>query len=232
MILKLLDHIKVEHIVKILNVEPVARNVKRFILEKPVGYSFVAGQATDISINQPGLTEELRPFTFTCTNDKEYLEFIIKIYKGHEGITEKLSVLTTGDELIIHDVFGTIHFIGPGVFIAGGAGITPFIAILRQLKLDGALAGNTLLFANYAEEDIILRAELKYMLGDQYVDILKTPTKPGAIGAVINLDLLRNYSTQKNAYYYVCGPDPFILAVLEMLETLNIDKAFIVLEAY
>lgn len=219
------------YIVKILNVEHVARNVKRFILEKPAGYTFVPGQATDVSINQPGLTEELRPFTFTCTNDNEYLEFIIKIYKDHGGVTEKLSDLATGDELILHDVFGTIHYKGAGVFLAGGAGITPFIAIFRQLKLDHALTGNTLLFANHSEEDVILPAELKYMLAGQYVDVLKSPTKPGAVGQEIGLKLLSKYVTNPGAYYYICGPESFTLTMLTLLGTLKVDKAHIVLEA-
>lgn len=220
-----------EHIVKLLSVEEVARNVKRFILQKPAGYTFVPGQATDVSINRPGLTQELRPFTFTCTNDNDYLEFIIKIYNDHDGITKKLAALTTGDELIIHDVFGTIHYKGPGVFLAGGAGITPFIAILRQLKQDRALAGHTLLFANHSEADVILRAELKYMLAGNYVDVLKTPKKSAAAGREINLELLRPYAENTSAYYYVCGPDSFISAMVAMLETLQIDPSNIVLEA-
>jgi predicted ferric reductase len=33
------------------------------------------------------------------------------------------------DELMFHDIFGTIAYQGKGVFIAGGAGIHPFISI-------------------------------------------------------------------------------------------------------
>jgi predicted ferric reductase len=44
--------------------------------------------------------------------------------------------LKHGDELIIRDVWGAIEYKGEGVFIAGGAGVTPFIAILRQLQAD------------------------------------------------------------------------------------------------
>jgi len=121
-----------KHIVKILKTEMVTHNVKRFTLEKPKNYSFISGQATDVSINKPGLENELRPFTFTCLNTDPYLEFTIKIYKGHNGVTEKLLDVNSGDELILHDVFGAINYQGPGLFIAGGAGITPFISILRQ----------------------------------------------------------------------------------------------------
>src|SRR5438045_681031 len=150
-----------KHIVKVLQTDFITNNVKRFVMEKPSGYTFVPGQATDVSINKPDLENELRPFTFTSLNEENYLEFIIKIYKGHDGITEKLLSVNAGDELIIHQVFGTINYKGTGLFIAGGAGITPFIAILRQLKRENKLQGNRVLFANRTAEDIILGYELK-----------------------------------------------------------------------
>jgi ferredoxin-NADP reductase len=138
----------IKHAVKVLKTNFVTHNVKRFVVERPSGYNFISGQACDVSINKPGLENELRPFTFTSTNGTDHLEFIIKIYTGHDGITEKLLDINVGDELIVHEVFGSISYKGPGLFIAGGAGITPFISIFRDLKQQNRLAGNTLLFAN------------------------------------------------------------------------------------
>ncbi|TCC98687.1 FAD-binding oxidoreductase [Pedobacter hiemivivus] len=218
------------HVVKILNVEDATHNVKRFVIEKPPGLTYIPGQATDVSINRPGLRDELRPFNFTSLNEWDYLEFNIKIYKDHDGITEKLAQLKTGDELVIHDVFGTIHYKGPGVFIAGGAGITPFIAIFRQLRHDGLLAGNTLLFANYNETDIILKTELKYMLGENDIDILKAPLDESVKGRIIDRDLLKTYLGKKETYYYVCGPDPFTAAMVGYLEELGVEEGGIVIE--
>ena len=42
-----------EHIVRILSVDQVTHDVKRFRVEKPEGYSFIPGQATEVSINTP-----------------------------------------------------------------------------------------------------------------------------------------------------------------------------------
>ena len=67
-----------EHIVKILNIEQVTHDVRRFQFEKPAGYTFIPGQATDVSINSPSLKDEKRPFTFTCLNSADYLEFTIR----------------------------------------------------------------------------------------------------------------------------------------------------------
>lgn len=54
-----------EHIVKILAAEYVTHNVRRFTLEKPQGYKFNPGQATEISINKPDWKSERRPFTLS-----------------------------------------------------------------------------------------------------------------------------------------------------------------------
>ena len=69
-----------EHIVRILNIEEVTHDVKTFRIEKPDGYSFIPGQATEVSINTTALKDEKRPFTFTCLNSDPFLEFTIKIY--------------------------------------------------------------------------------------------------------------------------------------------------------
>jgi ferredoxin-NADP reductase len=130
------------HIIKINNIQNLTHNVKRFTCEKPANYSFVSGQATEVAINKSGWQTEKRPFTFTSLSQSPDLEFTIKIYKDHPGVTNELDSLKVGDELIVEDVWGTIAYNGPGYFIAGGAGITPFISILRQLKHNNELDGN------------------------------------------------------------------------------------------
>ena len=161
-----------EHIVKIISIENITHDVKRFRVEKPEEYSFIPGQATEVSINTPVLKDEKRPFTFTCLNREPYLEFTIKIYPSHNGVTNELGKLKPGAELIIRDVWGAISYKGKGVFIAGGAGITPFISIFRDLRTKDEISGNTLIFANKTKADIILENELRYMLGDAFINIL------------------------------------------------------------
>ena len=161
-----------EYLVKILNAEFVTHNVRRFTVEKPSGYSFVPGQATEVSINKPDLKEEKRPFTFTSLNDWENLEFTIKIYSDHNGVTNALGVLEPGDEIILRDVWGAINYIGPGTFFAAGAGVTPFISIFRQLYKDGMINNNKLYFSNKTEADIILKDEFEKMLGSYFYNTI------------------------------------------------------------
>lgn len=218
------------YVVKVLSTNYVTHNVKRFLVEKPSGYQFISGQATDVSINKPELKNELRPFTFTTTNNTDYLEFTIKIYTGHNGITEQLAKINRGDELMLHEVFGAINYKGSGVFIAGGAGVTPFISIFRQLHLDGKLAGHTLLFANHTEDDIILKDEFEALLGNRFVNVISHPKADEAKGKIIDADFLKNYVTDQSAYYYVCGPDQFVTDIVNHLKNLGVDKSRVVVE--
>jgi glycine betaine catabolism B len=206
-----------QDIVKILEITDVTHDVKSFKIEKPQGYSFIPGQATEVSINKEGWRTENRPFTFTSLNEYPYLEFTIKRYADHNGVTNQLHQLKVGDELIIRDVWGAIEYKGVGYFIAGGAGITPFIAILRQLHKDGTLQGNKLLFANKTAADIIYSDELQSMLGGDFINILSAENNPKFYHGHINEDFLKAQVRDFGAHFYVCGPDPMISAINDLL---------------
>ena len=205
------------YIVKILEIQDVTHNVKSFRFEKPAGYTFVPGHATDVSINKPGWKEEKRPFTFTSLVEDPYLEFTIKRYADHDGVTNQLHQLQKSDELIIRDVWGAITYNGPGYFIAGGAGITPFIAILRQLNKEQRLKGNTLIFANKTAADIIYEAELSAMLGNDMINILSAEKSDKYLHGHIDEDFLKKEIKDFNAQFYVCGPDKMISDINNIL---------------
>ena len=226
------DYPDEEHIVKIINVENVTHNVKRFTLSKPDNYIFTPGQATDIVINKPEWLKERRPFTFTSLNEWDRLEFTIKIYSDHEGVTNELGKLKVGDELILHDIWGAIHYKGEGVFIAGGAGITPFIAIFRQLNKDGKLGNNQLIFSNKTSKDIILKDEFEQILGDNFINTLTQEKIEKYDNNIINEDYLKEKIKNLDQYFYICGPDPMIEAISNELQNIGVHKDKIVIEEF
>lgn len=228
--------IKMEYIVKILMTEFVTRDVKRFILEKPLGFKFIPGQAVDISINLPEWKEKTNPFTFTSSNDDLVLEFTIKKYlvsefPQHTGVTEKLHSLKPGDELIIGEIFGTINYKGKGVFIAGGAGITPFIAILRDLKKKNEIDGNTLIFSNKTQKDIILEGEFREMFSQKNLILTLTEEKvKGYEDKMIDMKFLKKKISNFKQNFYICGPNPFVKAIRGYLKELGADVSEVVFE--
>jgi len=209
------------HIVKIIAIEPVTHDVKRFTIQKPTNYKFIPGQATNVSVTLPTLKDKKRPFSFTNLNENEHLEFTIKIYDSHNGITKELGKLKPGDELIIRDVWGAIEYKGEGVFIAGGAGVTPFIAILRQLYSENKIGNNKLIFTNKSESDIILKDEFNNMLGSNFINTLTKEKTNSYDNRMIDADFLKEKISDFTKHFYVCGPPPFVEAISKDLNDLG-----------
>jgi len=217
-------------VVKLLMSEFVTHDVKRFVLEKPKGFSFIPGQGVMVAINTPEMQDEFRPFSPTSLNEDEVLEFTIKEYREHHGVTEKLHKLRSGDELLIEEAFGTIQYRGPGVFIAAGAGITPFLSIMRALKQPDKLAGNMLLFSNRTKADIILEQELRYYLGDRCVFTLTHQSVHGYESGLIDGAFLKKAVSNFNQLFYLCGPPPFMSAMTETLQNTGVKSENVILE--
>jgi ferredoxin-NADP reductase len=218
--------------VKIKSIRHINYNVLQIVTEKPEYFNFKPGQATEISINRNGWQAEKRPFTFTSLPESDLLEFTIKIYALHKNVTNKMEELVVNDELILHEVFGDISYKGEGVFIAGGAGVTPFICIFRDLYSKNKIGNNKLIFANNIKDDIILAEEFKEMLGDNFINILTHENIEGYEHGLITEDFLREHITDTGKYIYLCGPPPMMDAVEKQLVKLNVDEKSIIKEAF
>lgn len=218
------------HIVKIKSIDKITPDVVKIVLEKPAKYIFTPGQATEIAINKPEWTEEKRPFTFTSLPEENDLEFTIKTYPSHKGVTNELLNLKPGDELILHDVWGAIAYKGEGVFIAGGAGITPFLSIFRHLHTLNKIAGNKLIFANKTKADIIHEQELKDLLGNSFINILSDEAITGYEHGMITQDFLKENIGSVDKIFYVCGPPPMMDAIQGYLTNLGVGENAVVVE--
>lgn len=221
-----------QHVQKIEKIESVTHNVKRFTITRPTDYKFIPGQATDITINKPSWLKERRPFTFTGMQDWPALEFTIKIYPDHKGVTNELGNLKPGDEVILHDVWGAIHYKGEGTFIAGGAGITPYIAIFRDLYKQGKIGNNRLIFSNRTSADIILKEELEKMLGKNFINTLTDEKTDKYDNRIVDKAYLKENITDLSQYFYICGPEPMIEGIKKSLLELGVSEEKIVIEQF
>jgi ferredoxin-NADP reductase len=219
-----------DHTVKLLMSQFVTHDVKHFIVSKPAGFSVVPGQGVELAINRPGLREQGRPFTPTGLGEDGVLEFTIKAYPDHAGVTQALHQLAPGAELLMSEPFGTIRYQGPGVFIAGGAGITPFLAILRDLARKGEANGQTLIFSNKTPRDVICEKELRHVLGERCVLTCTGDTAPGYEHRRVDRAFLEEKITDFTQRFYVCGPPPFMEAVNGALADLGARAESLVFE--
>jgi cytochrome-b5 reductase len=218
------------HHVTLLMSEFVTHDVRRFVVSRPPGFDYRPGQGVELAIDRPGWSEQTRPFTPTCLAADRVLEFTIKCYPERAGVTRELHGLEAGAELLLSEPFGTITDHGPGVFIAGGAGITPFLAILRERGRSGTLDGCTLIFSNKSPADIICEKELVHLLGEDCLLLCTESAAPGCIRRRIDRDFLAERIQDFDRHFYVCGPPGFMDAVNTALESLGASPQNLVFE--
>ncbi|MBN9351718.1 MAG: flavodoxin reductase [Chitinophagaceae bacterium] len=221
-----------EHTVTIKSIRPITHDVFRIQLEKPEGITYIPGQACDITLTRPGWEKEVRTFTFTSLQDDDHVEFSIKTYPSHNGVTNQIRTLKAGDKITLHDIYGDIHYKGEGVFIAGGAGVTPFIAIFKLLKKNGQIGNNKLIFANKTKGDIIDKDRFEKLLGKNFINVLSDEQDSHYEHGYVTPDLIKKYSDSSSKYYYLCGPGPMMDAVEKHLHSLGVKDESIVKEGF
>lgn len=220
-----------DYTVTILMTEFVTHDVKRFILSKPAGFTWLPGQGVELAINQPQWQEQgSRPFTQTCLANDKVLEFTIKRYADHHAVTDKLHTLQAGDELVMSEPFGAINYKGPGTFIAAGAGLTPFLAIIRQLVVENKLRGNRLIYSNKSPSDMICEKELRHAFGNECILTCTREQAPGYDNRRIDKAYLAEKISDFNQHFYVCGPDEFVKEVNKALTELGASANLLVFE--
>jgi ferredoxin-NADP reductase len=215
-----------EYEITISKIDKITHDVFQLTTEKPADYNFTPGQATEVSIDKDGWEKEKRPFTFTSLPTDAYLEFIIKSYPNHNGVTEQIAKLKAGDHLLIGEAWGAITYQRPGTFIAGGAGITPFISIFRDLEKKDAVSGNRLIFSNKTKGDIILPNYWEQLLDENYHPVLTEKES----GKRVDKDFLKKLDLKEDEQIYLCGPPAMVEDLTEACKALGLDTNNVVLE--
>jgi cytochrome-b5 reductase len=220
-----------KHSSTILMTEFVTHDVKRFMLTKPRNFDYEPGQGVKMVIDEPKWrNEERRPFTPTSLRDDKILEFTIKKYPARNGVTDKLHSLQVGAKLLISDVFGTITYKGPGIFIAAGAGVTPFIAITRQLAREGKLESSSFIYSNKTPADVICEKEFRHYFGPRCILTCTQEGAPGYENNRITANFLKEKIQDFTQRFYVCGPDSFVADIKSILKELGASPDSLVFE--
>lgn len=205
---------------KIIKTEWLAYNVVRLECEIPKGFEYSAGDAIEMQVGDEGPG----PFTMTSLPDWNKLEFMIRIYKDHHGLTKAVSELKEGDEIGLTEPFNTFVPKGESVFLAGGTGITPFVAILRKMHRDKQLGQSQLFFSNKSRRDLFLEEELHKMMGDRYQNVITSDKEDPEYEGRITKEYLQSRVSDFTKPIYICGPEKFQESMQELLKELGVDS--------
>ena len=162
--------------------------------------------------------------------DADRVEFVIKSYPDHDGVTEQIAGMQPGDRVLAEEPAGAITDHGAGVFIAGGAGVTPFIPILRRRAREDTLSGCRLVYSNATEADIILREEWEGMDGLDTVWTITDQEDTDLPKTKVDKAFLQKVLTDTAQPFYICGPKAMVNDVRDALTEIGVAKDNIITE--
>ena len=212
--------------------EPVAEGTSAFYFDKPAGFSHEAGQNAMFSLIEPGPMDAAGPSRpFTIASAPHERELMIATRMRDSAFKRALAALPLGAKLDMEGPSGlmTLHEDAsrPAVFLAGGIGITPFLAIARDAAARRLPHRLLLIYSNRRPQDAAFLDELKRMESPNFRLVTTMTAAPDWKGEtrLVGRELLAEHVPDLRApVYYFAGPPGMTMAVQGMLSELGVSE--------
>lgn len=207
------------------------------------------GQYVSIRLNIPALGfKQIRQYTLSHCGLDDFYRISVKREDANDKTEGGYVSTTLHHEINIGD---TVELSAPNgifflqntnrknVFISAGVGITPMIAMLGKLsELEYSLDVS---FIHACRSDKVLAFNTEIIEFKKYLPQLQTylaceensteDIKPNKIGR-LDLTEINQRLLPKDADYYLCGPDPFVLTQIASLKEYGIPESQIYMERF
>ncbi|PNS14574.1 NADH-cytochrome b5 reductase 2 [Sphaceloma murrayae] len=170
----------------------------------------------------------LRPYTPIDADEPGHISFLVKRYPNGKG-SGHMHALKPGDELKvkpIHEFDYKPNQFTHVTILAGGAGITPFIQLIRNVLQNPADRTRiNLVYSNHTETDILLKNEFDKLARERpdRFNVIFTVSEPsqsagegirnGRVTSPMIQQALPAKAEWDTTKVLVCGPAPYIEAV-------------------
>jgi len=216
-------------VIQVLSETPRVKTIA-FDVEGWLGHR--AGQHVDVRLTAEDGYQAERSYSIASAPSGRRIELTVERLDDGEVSTYLTDELRPGDRIELRGPIGG-YFVweptqgGPLLLIAGGSGIVPLMAMIRERARAGSHVGTKLLFSSRSWDDIIYRDELGRLSGDglSVVHTLTRSQPPTWDGYARRIDqemlIEAGIDPDDRPRVYVCGPTPFVEAVANALVQLG-----------
>jgi len=210
-------------VAEVVEVVPETARVKTIRLDVPGWPGHLPGQHVDIRLTAEDGYQAQRSYSIASEPGADHLELTVERIEDGEVSPYLADELRPGDVFELRGPIGG-YFVwepsrgGPLLLVAGGSGVVPLRAMLRQLAAGESEDIATLVYSSRSWGDVIYREELEGL--DRRVRIVHTLTRSqpdGWSGYARRVDaaMLSDVGppASERPHVYVCGPTPFVEAV-------------------
>ncbi len=223
-----------------------AHNVKTFrfsLSDLPSGQALTQKPGQFVSVQVPAPDGvQVRSFSISSSPlQQDHLDITVKRYEDSSA-AKALHELKPGDQLHVRGPFGMFTFKDDDanpVFIAGGNGVTPHMAMIRYIVGKSLPTKPILIYSNRTQADVIFKDELERYgrEGKIVADITLTnePEDSGWKGLVGRVDagmIQKLASPLSEKTFFLCGPPEMVRALHETLLGLGVPEQQIRMEQF
>lgn len=225
---------------KITNIKKETATVKTYTFDLGGEIDFLPGQFVIIEfVNRlPGIKR-----SYSISSSPTQKNIIILTIKKAGVFTTELDNVSVGEQMVIKGPFG--HFVlneemkEDLVFVAGGAGITPFHSMLKYMTEKRMPNKANLFYSCRTTDEFIFYDELTDIeTKNKNICVYFTATRcedPNWKGfrERINEEMIKKkVKDYKKCIYYLCGPMPMVEGIEKLLQQIGIDKTNIKTEKW
>lgn len=235
---------KLSHDIALKSKALIADDTWLFVFEKPPGFRYRAGQHVRMTLPRLATRDpagKYRFWSFASAPCEDDLAFAVRMRPSPFKLA--LSQLAIGDtvhiDMLADPPKGAFALEPddrrPVVFLAGGIGVVPAYAMLKQVLAEGSERDFLVICSNHRPQDAPFLAELQALAaGHANVRLVATMTRldashawPGDTGR-ISPDMLKRYLPDiKAPVYYIAGLQGMVAAMQTILAEAGVAKAAI-----
>jgi len=221
--------------------QEVAKGTMAFYFNRPVAFTFKAGQFIDLSLPNLSISDvqdHTRAFTLASAPSEQQLMIATRL--RDTAFKRMLREMPLETPVELEGPFGQFqlpdNYSGTTVFLAGGIGITPFRSMLVEAAHNKLPYRLILMYSNHSLEDAAFLDELQALqqempnftcIGTMTTQKGGPETWKGETGR-IDQGMLRKYvKDMDRAIFYVVGPPAMVKGLRKMLESAGIRKTSI-----
>ncbi len=198
-------------------------------LAESAALAFLPGQYVNVSV--PG-TSQTRSYSFSSMPKDGEVEFLVRNIPGGLMSSYLSDKASPGDALTITGPIGSFYLRAverPALFLAGGTGLAPFLAMLEVLQASGSTQPVHMIYGVTNDADLVavekLQAFAVAIPGFTFATVVADPASSHPLKGYVTHHLPEAALHGGNVDIYLCGPPPMVDAVRGFLNEKGVKPA-------